>query len=161
LRVPPSSAQLRAGGARQLNVVLFSGGRGSGVLTRQLVANPAISLTIAINGYDDGASTGEVRRWLRDSLGPSDFRKNASRLAGVVQSCSPALIELLDLRFPAGASEGDVQRALRAIGGTDAVDASQIRSLADRIDPSARARVADALTRFGTLLAETREPCDF
>ena len=35
---------------------------------------------MAINGYDDGASTGEVRRFLGDALGPSDFRKNASRL---------------------------------------------------------------------------------
>jgi 2-phospho-L-lactate transferase/gluconeogenesis factor (CofD/UPF0052 family) len=152
---------VHAGGARQLRVVLFSGGRGSGVLTRQLVGNPAISLTIAINGYDDGASTGEVRRWLRDSLGPSDFRKNASRLAGVLRSCSPALIELLDLRFPAGASEADVQRALGAIDGSGTADAPQVRSLADRLDPSARARVADALTRFGTLLADTGEPFDF
>ena len=159
--MPSSSAQLRAGGARQLNVVLFSGGRGSGVLTRQLVGNPAILLTIAINGYDDGASTGEVRRWLRDSLGPSDFRKNASRLAGVLQSCSPALIELLDLRFPPGASEDDVRRAFAAIGGDRTVDAQEIRTLTDRVDPSARARVADALTQFGTLLTETREPFDF
>ena len=62
-------------------VVVFSGGRGSGVLSRQLVKDPRIELTLAINGYDDGASTGEVRRFLGDSLGPSDFRKNASRLA--------------------------------------------------------------------------------
>ena len=40
-----------------------------------------VSLTVAINGYDDGASTGEVRRFLGERLGPSDFRKNASRLA--------------------------------------------------------------------------------
>ena len=62
--------------------MLFSGGRGSGALARQLVARPGVSLTVAINGYDDGASTGAVRRFLGDSLGPSDFRKNASRLAG-------------------------------------------------------------------------------
>ena len=55
----------RAGGP--LRLVLFSGGRGAGVLTRQLVAHPSISLTIAINGYDDGASTGEVRRFLGDA----------------------------------------------------------------------------------------------
>ena len=64
-----------------LHVVLFSGGRGSAALSRQLVASPAVDLTIVINGYDDGASTGEVRRFLGDSLGPSDFRKNAGNLA--------------------------------------------------------------------------------
>ena len=49
-------------------VVLFSGGRGSGVLSKQLLRDPRIQLTLAINGYDDGASTGEVRRFLGDAL---------------------------------------------------------------------------------------------
>ena len=83
-----------------LSVVLFSGGRGSGALTRQLVARPGVSLTVAINGYDDGASTGEVRRFLGDSLGPSDFRKNASRLAAELKTASSELIALLDARLP-------------------------------------------------------------
>lgn len=83
-----------------LSVVLFSGGRGSGALTRQLIARPGVSLTVAINGYDDGASTGEVRRFLGDSLGPSDFRKNASRLALELKSAPAALVELLDARLP-------------------------------------------------------------
>ena len=94
-----SSSGARGAG---LSVVLFSGGRGSGALTRQLVTRPGVSLTIAINGYDDGASTGEVRRFLGDSLGPSDFRKNASRLAVELKTASPELIALLDARLPAG-----------------------------------------------------------
>src|SRR5947208_16585564 len=82
-------------------VVLFSGGRGSGVLSKQLLRDPRIQLTVAINGYDDGFSTGEVRRFLGDSLGPSDFRKNASHLAAELKTCAPDLIELLDSRLPA------------------------------------------------------------
>jgi 2-phospho-L-lactate transferase/gluconeogenesis factor (CofD/UPF0052 family) len=93
-----STSGTRASG---LSVVLFSGGRGSGALTRELVCRPGVSLTVAINGYDDGASTGEVRRFLGDSLGPSDFRKNASRLAAELKTCSPDLIDLLDSRLPA------------------------------------------------------------
>ena len=76
MSVPPTPAE-----RLRLEVVLFSGGRGSGALTALLVTNPRVALTVAVNGYDDGASTGEVRRFLGDSLGPSDFRKNASRLA--------------------------------------------------------------------------------
>ena len=83
-----------------VNVVLFSGGRGSDVLSRQLVGHPDVVLTIAINGYDDGASTGEVRRFLGDSLGPSDFRKNASRVARETRSCPDAIVEVLDTRLP-------------------------------------------------------------
>jgi len=80
--------------------VLFSGGRGSGALATTLVRTPGVSLTVAINGYDDGASTGEVRRFLGNALGPSDFRKNASRLAEELATASPGLLRVLDRRLP-------------------------------------------------------------
>ena len=83
-----------------LRVVLFSGGRGSGALASTLVKMPDVLLTVAINGYDDGASTGEVRRFLGDALGPSDFRKNSSRLATELGTCPPALVRILDRRLP-------------------------------------------------------------
>jgi 2-phospho-L-lactate transferase/gluconeogenesis factor (CofD/UPF0052 family) len=98
-----------------LKVVLFSGGRGSGVLSSQLVRRPDVALTIAINGYDDGASTGEVRRLLGDSLGPSDFRKNASRVARDLHSCPEGLVEMLDTRLPNPCSRGDAMQALDVV----------------------------------------------
>jgi 2-phospho-L-lactate transferase/gluconeogenesis factor (CofD/UPF0052 family) len=104
-------------GQTKVKVVLFSGGRGSKVLSKQLINNPQVMLTLAINGYDDGASTGEVRRFLGDSLGPSDFRKNASRMAGELQSCSRGLIEILDLRFPVGYSMNEAINSFRILGG--------------------------------------------
>ncbi|MEO8075770.1 MAG: 2-phospho-L-lactate transferase CofD family protein [Acidobacteriota bacterium] len=128
--------------------MLFSGGRGSGVLTHQLVINPSIALTIAINGYDDGASTGEVRRFLGDCLGPSDFRKNASRLAAELHSCNPALIEILDLRLPVGTTEADARRAFAAIAGSPSGGFDAVGPLVDRLEPAVRARVAGSLSRF-------------
>ncbi len=89
-----------ASDAAPLRVVLFSGGRGSGALTTTLVQTPGVSLTVAINGYDDGASTGEVRRFLQDALGPSDFRKNASRLADELATAAPGVVRVLDRRLP-------------------------------------------------------------
>ena len=71
---------------RRLQVVLFSGGRGSRALAQPLVGRERVDVTLVINGYDDGASTGEVRRFLGDSLGPSDFRKNASRVAAELKT---------------------------------------------------------------------------
>ncbi len=146
--------------AHQLKVVLFSGGRGSGALARQLVGNSGISLTVAINGYDDGASTGEVRRFLRDSLGPSDFRKNASRLATELRSCTPAVIELLDYRFPKTAGEAEARSLLGALAG-DGAENGEVRLLAERISADVRRRIVDALTRFATLLMEAHEPFNF
>ena len=145
---------------RRLRVVLFSGGRGAGVLTRQLVSNPAVALTIAINGYDDGASTGEVRRFLGDSLGPSDFRKNASRLASELHSCSRALIELLDRRLPVGAVEADARRMCAAIAGSGPDD-GDLGALARRIEQPAQRTVADALDRCCRLLEERPGVFDF
>ncbi|MDQ3068113.1 MAG: 2-phospho-L-lactate transferase CofD family protein [Acidobacteriota bacterium] len=83
-----------------LNVVVFTGGRGSEVLSKRLLGRKDVSLTLVVNGYDDGASTGEVRRFLGDSLGPSDFRKNASRVASATGSGSAALVALVDRRLP-------------------------------------------------------------
>jgi 2-phospho-L-lactate transferase/gluconeogenesis factor (CofD/UPF0052 family) len=119
-----------------LSVVLFSGGRGSGALTRQLVARPGVSLTVAINGYDDGASTGEVRRFLGDSLGPSDFRKNASRLATELRTAPASLVDLLDARLPA-----------------DMAAAAAVERIADEAARAPDPRVADWLEAF---LAEYR-----
>ena len=136
-----------------LRVVLFSGGRGSAALSRQLVASSGVSLTLVINGYDDGASTGEVRRFLGDSLGPSDFRKNASNLAGVMRTCPRELIELLDLRLPAqdpGAGEATV----RAIADGTA------RQLAVMPSP-ARTAVAERVQRFVDELRADARSFDF
>lgn len=146
--------------SRQLRVVLFSGGRGAGVLTRQLVSNPAVALTIAVNGYDDGASTGEVRRFLGDSLGPSDFRKNASRLASELHTCGRALIELLDRRLPPGASDADARRAFDTIRGAAREDADLL-ALAHAIEQPAQRTVADALDRFRALLDAAPGRFDF
>ena len=85
---------------QKLRIVIFSGGRGSTVLSKELLADPRISLTLAINGYDDGLSTGEIRRFLGEALGPSDFRKNANRLAAELNTCPKELLEILETRIP-------------------------------------------------------------
>jgi 2-phospho-L-lactate transferase/gluconeogenesis factor (CofD/UPF0052 family) len=135
-----------------VKVVLFSGGSGSGVLSRELIRNPQVSLTLAINGYDDGASTGEVRRFLGDCLGPSDFRKNASRLARELQSCSRALIDLLDLRLPKEFAEAQAIETLHSIYGEPALDPSRfqgmLEALCQGMEAASRKAVANRLAVF-------------
>jgi 2-phospho-L-lactate transferase/gluconeogenesis factor (CofD/UPF0052 family) len=153
----------------RLNVVLFSGGRGSGALSEQLVANPRIALTAVINGYDDGASTGEVRRFLGDALGPSDFRKNASRLARVLQSAPASLIDLLDSRLDGGVSTrglaAGIAHALRSEPGASAGDPdprlATLRTKADALSPRVRAAVAHRLERFARELEASDAPFSF
>jgi 2-phospho-L-lactate transferase/gluconeogenesis factor (CofD/UPF0052 family) len=63
-----------------MKVVLFCGGRGNGSLIKTLVKQANIELTLVVNAYDDGLSTGEIRKLVPGFLGPSDFRKNLSQL---------------------------------------------------------------------------------
>ena len=103
---------------RPLSVVVFSGGRGSSVLSRDLIRRTDVNLTLAINGYDDGLSTGEVRRFLRDSLGPSDFRKNASHLAESLRTSPPDVLDLLNVRLPEGVARDAAIAQLRDVRRT-------------------------------------------
>lgn len=122
-----------------IRVVLFSGGRGSGALAELLATDARVDLTVAINGYDDGASTGEVRRFLGDALGPSDFRKNASRLARLRGTAVPSLIEFLDARLTAEATADDLQNCIDRLssdgerGGLADVDPAVRRALVQRL----------------------------
>ena len=134
--------------ATPLRVVLFAGGRGSGALSRQLIASPHVDLTVVINGYDDGASTGEVRRFLGDVLGPSDFRKNASNLAAALRACPTALIDLLDLRFPAQYDAGDAAALLGEGPIPQDGFASRVARVVESLPPPARDAVGARLGRF-------------
>jgi 2-phospho-L-lactate transferase/gluconeogenesis factor (CofD/UPF0052 family) len=150
--VPPAAEQSPAAD-RRVRVVLFSGGRGSGALSRRLVRDPNVALTIAINGYDDGASTGRIRRFLGDCLGPSDFRKNASHLANQLSTCERALVELLDLRLPVGCTAPEARAALQQLAlPADVPDpasaGARLRALAAAITPEHRAAVLSRLAAF-------------
>ncbi|MGH9801972.1 MAG: 2-phospho-L-lactate transferase CofD family protein, partial [Blastocatellia bacterium] len=144
-----------------VKVVLFSGGRGSRVLSRQLINHPQVKLTLAVNGYDDGASTGEVRRFLGDSLGPSDFRKNASRMAHELKTCQPELIDLLDVRLPVECSTEQGLTTLRLLSGqttTVTVDwQTELMTTLGKVDEAARKQLGERLRRFEQeLLSGTR-----
>jgi len=146
-----------------LRVVLFSGGRGSGALAEQLVRHPRVVLTIAINGYDDGASTGEVRRFLGDALGPSDFRKNASRVARTLGATAATVADLLDLRLPDDDNAAFAARLpalVRDAAGWDATS-THIAALAGRIATPVRTRIAGALQAFDDERQRSRFPFDF
>lgn len=63
----------------KIKVVVFSGGTGAASLLKGLkhfdVTGKAMRITSIVNAYDDGKSTGQVRR-VCNVLGPSDIRKN-------------------------------------------------------------------------------------
>ena len=56
-----------------LNIAVINGGRGAAGLINSLLKKPFINLTSIVNAYDDGKSTGEIRKFF-GMLGPSDIR---------------------------------------------------------------------------------------
>ena len=61
-----------------------------------------------INAYDDGHSTGRLRRFIPGMLGPSDFRKNLSHLLDLYSNQQHALQLVLEYRLPMDFSETDL-----------------------------------------------------
>ncbi len=86
--------------AESLKVVVFSGGRGTGEICHALLKHPQISLTVLVNAYDDGLSTGRLRAFIPGMLGPSDVRKNIARFMECADSCQRALQRLVEYRLP-------------------------------------------------------------
>lgn len=85
--------------SERLNVVLFAGGRGSATICDALIKHPQIGLTVLVNTYDDGLSTGKLREFIPGMLGPSDIRKNIARLIPSGDRSDEALRFLLEHRF--------------------------------------------------------------
>ena len=58
-------------------ITIISGGSGSTNIQKGLhEICPNLSINLLINGYDDGKSTGILRKLFPNTLGISDFRKN-------------------------------------------------------------------------------------
>lgn len=93
-----------------LNVVVLNGGRGAATLVPALLAVPGVRLTSIVNAYDDGKSTGEIRRFF-GMLGPSDLRK-VQALMLPDDDALAATRALFDGRFDAGIRREDALAAL-------------------------------------------------
>jgi len=104
-------------------VVVFCGGTGAGSLIRALSRSDAVELTILVNCYDDGLSTGKLRALIPGMLGPSDLRKNvrhsllweANQPAGGRAGRAAAFDRILAYRIPDVARASELQRRLPAI----------------------------------------------
>lgn len=83
----------------KIKVVLFTGGRGNSNLINILKETSNIELTLLINAFDDGLSTGIVRDIFPNLLGPSDFRKNISTLSSGKTYFHKMLSELMEFRI--------------------------------------------------------------
>ena len=81
-----------------LNVVVINGGRGASTLIPKLLDKENLYVTSIVNAYDDGKSTGEIRRFF-SMLGPSDIRKVQELLLPKFDVDSQKIIKFFNLDF--------------------------------------------------------------
>ena len=96
-----------------LKIALFCGGRGSASIIREILRFPGLQLHLLVNAYDNGSSTGELRRYIPGYLGPSDFRKNLSYLLELNSPQQYTLSQLLDYRMPDNFNESAIPGLIR------------------------------------------------
>lgn len=101
--------------SEKLKVVIFSGGRGAATISKALARHPRIDLSVLVNAYDDGLSTGRLRRFIPGMLGPSDIRKNMVHLLLSEDRSDRTLRTLLEHRLPDPTSHADGIRVLEVI----------------------------------------------
>jgi 2-phospho-L-lactate transferase/gluconeogenesis factor (CofD/UPF0052 family) len=96
-----------------LNVVILNGGRGAAAIIPALLARQGLHVTSVVNAYDDGKSTGEIRRFF-GMLGPSDIRKVQELMLPADDPDHQANLRVFQYRFPVDCARDAVLAHLRA-----------------------------------------------
>ena len=96
-----------------LNVVILNGGRGAAATIPALLARQGLHVTSVVNAYDDGKSTGEIRRFF-GMLGPSDIRKVQELMLPEDDPAYQANLQVFGYRFPLDCIHDDVLAHLHA-----------------------------------------------
>ncbi len=151
-----------APGVEQIKVALFCGGRGSATIIREFLRRSNVELTLLVNAYDDGLSTGALRKFIPGMLGPSDFRKNLSYLLDVYSDQQYALRNLIELRLPAEFGPAE-ESALRIFVETESYEKLDPRfaELVKKLYPPTIAGVRRYLGVFLSYAQNSLEPFDF
>lgn len=153
---------VRRGGAPPVRVALFCGGRGSATIIREFLRWPNVELTLLVNAYDDGLSTGALRDFIAGMLGPSDFRKNLSYLLDTYSDDQYALRNVLEYRLPktVGATEAAAFERFTASGDATALEAG-LRAIWDGLAPATRRRLLSLLRVFVDYARAAPAPFDY
>jgi len=104
----------------KFNVCLFSGGRGAATILSELVKIEQLNITVLLNAYDDGLSTGILRNLIPGMLGPSDIRKTFSTvLKSSNKNENSTLAELLEYRIGSNDTQGNIWNNLDTRGSKE------------------------------------------
>ncbi len=129
-------------------VSLFCGGRGSSTLVRELIRRPHIELNLLVNAYDDGMSTGALRRLIPEMLGPSDFRKNLSYLLVRHSPQQFDLARMLEARLPVGCTDDALRKLAHRLQTGRGAAGDELGALFRDLEPLRRRELGRYLATF-------------
>jgi 2-phospho-L-lactate transferase/gluconeogenesis factor (CofD/UPF0052 family) len=129
-----------------IKVANFCGGRGSNSIIREFVRYPHVRITNIVNAYDDGRSTGSIRKFFR-MLGPSDIRKNQLVMMNCSNGQDDAIQKLFTFRFPPTVERTVALKTIHAmLDGEE--DAFGLQPALAHIDARRRNRILRYITAF-------------
>jgi 2-phospho-L-lactate transferase/gluconeogenesis factor (CofD/UPF0052 family) len=114
---------------QKVKIALFSGGSGNIRFINLINSLEDVELNIIVNGYDDGKSTGEIRRYIPGILGPSDFRKNISHLINKKTSNGDIFYKIINYRFKKNINKNNFKSFLQLNKNNKIVKDLQIYNL--------------------------------
>ena len=104
-----------------LNIVIINGGRGASAIIPELLGRQGLHVTSVVNAYDDGKSTGEIRRFF-DMVGPSDIRKVQELMLPEEDVDYSSNLQAFKYRFPTDCERDQVLADLHAFSNGSKAD---------------------------------------
>lgn len=133
-----------------LNVVILNGGRGAATLIPELLDRQGLHVTSVVNAYDDGKSTGEIRRFF-GMLGPSDIRKVQELMLPSDDADYLANLRVFQYRFPVGSVRDEVLVHLRSFADGSSFELVGARFTSKKVRSALREFVNEFLTALQSI----------
>jgi 2-phospho-L-lactate transferase/gluconeogenesis factor (CofD/UPF0052 family) len=143
-----------------LNVVILNGGRGAAAIIPELLDRQGLHVTSVVNAYDDGKSTGEIRRFF-GMLGPSDIRKVQELMLPRDDPDYEANLNIFRFRFPDRMLHSQAISQLQAFATGQSEELMGSRLTSVKVTSSLRAFVREFLDGLRAIEAVRGERFDF
>jgi 2-phospho-L-lactate transferase/gluconeogenesis factor (CofD/UPF0052 family) len=143
-----------------LNVVILNGGRGAAAVIPALLSRQGLHVTSVVNAYDDGKSTGEIRRFF-GMLGPSDIRKVQELMLPQDDPDYQANLHLFQYRFPLTCERAVVLAHLRGFVCGDYAELVGARVTSAKVRSSLQSFVNEFVNGLSAIEKVTGEEFNF
>lgn len=143
-----------------LNVVILNGGRGAATVIPALLARQGLYVTSVVNAYDDGKSTGAIRRFF-GMLGPSDIRKVQQLMLPQDDPDYQANRHVFDYRFARDCVREEVMAHLRTFADSPQADLAGVFFKSSRVNLALKTFVREFLAGLHCTEQVSGERFDF